>query len=104
MGFLISIHQQMAASSTMDGYNITPKFLNRESDPKLKMRLRCNMPESDWVYVGHMLDMCQTGLEISAGKTRQDYGESETLQFALAHILTLIGSYASWAVPKRDVL
>jgi uncharacterized protein with HEPN domain len=52
------------------------------------------MPKSDWVYLGHMLDMCQKGLEISAGKTRRDYDQSVTLQFALVHVIQVIGEAA----------
>jgi uncharacterized protein with HEPN domain len=52
------------------------------------------MPRSDWVYLGHMLDMCQKGLVMAAGKTRQDYDASETLQFALAHVIQVIGEAA----------
>jgi uncharacterized protein with HEPN domain len=52
------------------------------------------MPRSDWVYLGHMLDMCLKGLEITGGKTRQDYDESDTLQLALAHIIQVIGEAA----------
>ena len=52
------------------------------------------MPKSDWVYLEHMLDMCQKGLAMIAGKTRRDYEESETLQFALAHVIQVIGEAA----------
>jgi uncharacterized protein with HEPN domain len=52
------------------------------------------MPRSDWVYLGHMLDMCQKGVEITTGKTRQDYEDSDILQFALAHIIQVIGEAA----------
>ena len=52
------------------------------------------MPKSDWVYLGHMLDMCQKGLEMTAGKNHQDYEESEILQFALTHIIQVIGEAA----------
>jgi uncharacterized protein with HEPN domain len=41
-----------------------------------------------------MLDMCQKGIEISTGKTHQDYEESDILQFALAHIIQVIGEAA----------
>lgn len=37
------------------------------------------MPKDDWVYVGHMLDMAQKALEISAGKDRAAYDKDETL-------------------------
>jgi len=41
-----------------------------------------------------MLDMCQKGLAMTAGKTRLDYDASETLQFALAHVIQVIGEAA----------
>jgi uncharacterized protein with HEPN domain len=53
------------------------------------------MPKSDWIYVGHMLDTCQKGLEISSGKTRADYDQDITLRLALAHIVQVIGEAAS---------
>ncbi len=52
------------------------------------------MPKSDWVYLGHMLDMCQKGLEIVAGKTRSDFDESDTLKLALTHVVQVIGEAA----------
>jgi len=52
------------------------------------------MPKSDWIYLGHMLDMCQKGLEIISGKTRRDYDESNVLQLALTHIIQVIGEAA----------
>ena len=41
-----------------------------------------------------MLELCQKGLEITAGKTRQDYDESDTLHLALAHVIQVIGEAA----------
>jgi uncharacterized protein with HEPN domain len=52
------------------------------------------MPKSDWIYLEHMLDMCQKALEMTAGKTRLDYDESEILQYALAHVIQVIGEAA----------
>jgi uncharacterized protein with HEPN domain len=52
------------------------------------------MPKSDWVYLGHMLDMCKKGLEITAGKTRKDYEVDEVLKLALTHIIQVIGEAA----------
>ena len=52
------------------------------------------MPKTDWIYLGHMLDMCQKGQEISAGKTHSQYENDETLKFALAHIVQVIGEAA----------
>jgi uncharacterized protein with HEPN domain len=52
------------------------------------------MLKSDWIYLGHMLDMCQKGLEIIAYKTRQDYDDDAVLNLALAHIIQVIGEAA----------
>jgi uncharacterized protein with HEPN domain len=52
------------------------------------------MPKTDWIYLGHMLDMCQKGLEISAGKTRRQYENDEILKLALTHIIQVIGEAA----------
>ena len=52
------------------------------------------MPKSDRVYLGHMLDMCQKGLEISAGKTRKEYEADEVLKLALTHLIQVIGEAA----------
>jgi uncharacterized protein with HEPN domain len=53
------------------------------------------MPKSDWVYVGHMLDMCQKGFDLSIGKTRENYDQDEVLQLALTHIIQVIGEAAA---------
>ena len=52
------------------------------------------MLKSDWIYLGHMLDMCQKGLDITAHKTRKDYDTDEVLNLALAHIIQVIGEAA----------
>ena len=52
------------------------------------------MPKTDWIYLGHMLDMCQKGLEISVGKSRYQYENDDTLKLALAHIIQVIGEAA----------
>lgn len=53
------------------------------------------MPHDDEVYLGHMLDMAQKALSLSKNKQRVDYDGDETLRFALAHLLQIIGEAAS---------
>lgn len=53
------------------------------------------MSKSDWVYVGHMLDLCKKGIQLSQGITRKEFDLSETLALALAHILQMIGEAAA---------
>jgi uncharacterized protein with HEPN domain len=52
------------------------------------------MPKDEWVYVGHMLDMSQQALEISAGKNREVYDSDLTLRLALTHLVQVIGEAA----------
>jgi uncharacterized protein with HEPN domain len=52
------------------------------------------MPKNDWVYVGHMLDLSQKGLQLSAGKTRKEYDSDESLRLALTHLVQVIGEAA----------
>jgi uncharacterized protein with HEPN domain len=52
------------------------------------------MPKNDWVYLGHMLDLCQKATEIIGVKTRETYDDDVTLQFALTHIVQMIGEAA----------
>jgi len=58
------------------------------------------MPKDDWVYVGHMLDMAQKALDISAGKDRAAYDKDETLRLALTHIIQIIGEAAQRVSPE----
>jgi uncharacterized protein with HEPN domain len=58
------------------------------------------MPKDDWVYVGHMLDMSEKALEISAGKDREAYDKDETLRLALTHIIQIIGEAAQRVSPE----
>jgi uncharacterized protein with HEPN domain len=58
------------------------------------------MPKDDWVYVGHMLDMVQKALEMSAGKDRAAYDKDETLRLALTHIIQVIGEAAQRVSPE----
>jgi uncharacterized protein with HEPN domain len=52
------------------------------------------MLKDDWVYVGHMLDMCHQALEISTGKDKTGYDEDITLRLALTHLVQMIGEAA----------
>ena len=52
------------------------------------------MQKDDLVYTGHMLDMARKALDLVRGKNRQDYQSDETLRFALAHLLQVIGEAA----------
>lgn len=49
------------------------------------------MQKDDQVYTGHMLDMAEKALDLVRGKERQDYNSDETLRFALAHLIQVIG-------------
>lgn len=52
------------------------------------------MQKDDQVYTGHMLDMAEKALDLVRGKERQDYNSDETLRFALAHLIQVIGQAA----------
>ena len=52
------------------------------------------MPKTDWIYLGHMLDMCLKALEITVEKTHHQYESDEILKLALAHIIQVIGEAA----------
>ena len=52
------------------------------------------MQKDDLVYAGHMLDMARKALELVRGKNRPDYNTDETLRFALAHLVQVIGEAA----------
>ena len=52
------------------------------------------MQHDDLVYAGHMLDMTRKALELVRNKNRQDYNSDETLRFALAHLVQVIGEAA----------
>lgn len=53
------------------------------------------MLKDDQVYLGHMLDMAQKASSLVRNKKRADYDADETLRFALAHLLQIIGEAAS---------
>lgn len=53
------------------------------------------MPESDWNYLCQMLEMGQKGVDISAGITRQNYDEGDSLQLALAQVIQGVGEAAN---------
>jgi uncharacterized protein with HEPN domain len=52
------------------------------------------MPKDDWVYVGHMLDLCIQSQEILSGKDRSDYDRELVLRLALTHLVQVIGEAA----------
>jgi len=58
------------------------------------------MQKDNWVYVGHMLDMAQKGIQILGGKNREEYGRDETMQFALIHLVQVIGEAAQHRSPE----
>lgn len=62
------------------------------------------MPKDDLVYIGHMLDMAQKVVSKVRGISRQTYDDDENLQFALVHLVQVIGEAArrvSTALPLR---
>ncbi len=62
------------------------------------------MPKDDLVYIGHMLDMAQKAVSKVRGISRQTYNDDENLQFALVHLVQVIGEAArrvSTALPLR---
>ncbi len=52
------------------------------------------MPKDDLVYIGHMLDMAQKVVSKVRGISRQTYDDDENLQFALVHLVQVIGEAA----------
>ena len=52
------------------------------------------MQHDDLVYAGHMLDMTRKAIELVRNKNRQNYNSDETLRFALAHLVQVIGEAA----------
>jgi uncharacterized protein with HEPN domain len=52
------------------------------------------MPKSDLLYLGHMLDTCQTILTKLQGKDRTDFDEDDNLRLAVAHLLQMVGESA----------
>ncbi len=48
------------------------------------------MPKDDWIYIGHMLDMCRQSHEILSGKERADYDREIVLRLALTHLVQVI--------------
>jgi uncharacterized protein with HEPN domain len=58
------------------------------------------MSKDDWVYVGHMLDMCQQALDISLGKEKPGYDQDITLRLALTHLIQVIGEAAQHVSEK----
>ena len=52
------------------------------------------MQKDDLVYVGHMLDMARKAMDLVKGKDRTDYNSEDSLRFALAHLLQVVGEAA----------
>ena len=52
------------------------------------------MPKDNWVYVGHILDMCLQAQEILSGKNRADYDREVVLRLALTHLVQVVGEAA----------
>ena len=52
------------------------------------------MQKDDLVFVGHMLDSARKAVELSQGKTRDDFDSDEALALALTHLLQVIGEAA----------
>ena len=52
------------------------------------------MLKDDWVYAGHMLDMCQQALDITVGKDKETYDQDVTLRLALTHLVQMVGEAA----------
>jgi uncharacterized protein with HEPN domain len=52
------------------------------------------MSKDDWVYVGHMLDMCRKAIDFVSGMEKSDYDQNEPLRLALTHIIQVLGEAA----------
>jgi uncharacterized protein with HEPN domain len=52
------------------------------------------MPKDDWVYVGHMLDMCLQAQEIVSGKDRVYFDREIVIRLALTHLVQVMGEAA----------
>lgn len=52
------------------------------------------MPNDEWIYVSHMLDMSLQAQEILSGKSREDYDKEIVLRLALTHLIQIIGEAA----------
>jgi uncharacterized protein with HEPN domain len=72
------------------------------------------MSRDNWIYVAHMLDVCQQALELAESKTREDYNQDLALRLALTHLIQVIGEAAQHVeagfrfeheqVPWREVI
>lgn len=52
------------------------------------------MPKDDLVFVGHMLDMAEKALKLSAGKSRAEFDADEALALGLTYLVQVIGEAA----------
>ncbi len=47
------------------------------------------------VFIRHMLDYAREGIDLAAGRSREDLDEDRQLRYALTHVIALIGEAAS---------
>ncbi len=52
------------------------------------------MPKDDWVYIGHILDLCHQAKEIIAGKQRKNYDQEIVFKLALTYLIRVISEAA----------
>ncbi len=52
------------------------------------------MQRGSSVFAGHMLDAAREALELSAGKTREEFDSDRTLRLAITHLLQIVGEAA----------
>lgn len=52
------------------------------------------MRKDDWVYAGHILDLCIQAQEILTGIHRTDFDAQIVLRLALTHLIQMIGEAA----------
>jgi uncharacterized protein with HEPN domain len=48
----------------------------------------------DLVYLGHMLDMARDAIAMTSGKSIEEFKSDSTLEYAVAHVLSVIGEAA----------
>ena len=59
-----------------------------------------NIQKDDWIYVAHMLDMCNQAQDLVGRKTREEYDLDLALRLALAHLIQIIGEAAQHVKPE----
>jgi uncharacterized protein with HEPN domain len=57
------------------------------------------MLSNDDIYLGHMLEMTRKALELSSGIEKEEFDKDEKLQFALVHLIQVIGEAARKVSP-----